>query len=127
MSQRGFLVVLVLITALTGCASVAPVERYCPGGPQGDVCYMRASPEQVDRHCRRTTVKHDDGTPVLMQDGYRIRCCTTVPMFGRDRVWVARGDEECLAHEECHRWQARQPAPDHSACHGQGWGKDRGK
>ena len=60
-----------------------------------------AEPSQVDAHCRRKGCRtSDSGKPITG----RIRCCWVKPKPWQKwgTIWVGRGDESCLVHENCH-------------------------
>ena len=102
----------ILLISLSACAGV---ERSC----YGDTCFLRATPDQVNDHCRKGTTEWDDGAPVKPGDGSRARCCTVMPGDhdnARYHVWVSRGAEDCIAHEECHIYEDRMGTYDHAKC-----------
>ena len=111
---------LLVPLAFTACASI---ERSC----HGDTCFLRASPAQVDRQCRKGATTWDNGEPVAA--GGTFRCCTELPNIyanrERYRVWVGRGQEDCVPHEHCHIEEHRMDRHEHWRCHGKGWGLDR--
>jgi len=93
------------IGILSGCATAgkpddtAGVETVCTRRR----CYKRASSDKVNERCRRGGLVRDDGTNVKPSDNAtRSRCCTFFNLGQRYEIWVAEGEEECLAHEEAH-------------------------
>ncbi len=103
-----------LASLMLGCAGV---ERSC----HGDTCWLRAYPEQVDRHCRKTLALYDDGHAPRKGDGRVVRACTRKVIGGRYRVWLARGYEYLAAHEDCHLQEYRHQTNEHWKCDGEGF------
>lgn len=111
---------------LAGQGCTPPVVRACVHNR----CFIQATPEQVDRHCRKRTRTWDSGAAVKPGDGKRVRCCTLLRKGRRYRIWMSRGEESCVAHEECHisvfeRDRHEYVGDDHKICHGFGLDKDK--
>lgn len=109
------------VVVLAGC--VPGIERRCVG----DRCYLRAEAEQVDRHCRKGILTWDSGKPVNPGDGSRAQCCTKAPKtpWGRFWIWITRGEEECIVHEECHINEWKTGRNEHGRCHDFGLGRPK--
>lgn len=116
---------LVAALLLSGCASfdsLRPgVERVCTKG----TCYLIGDSEQVDRRCSKNGVVWDSGEKRTAFDGLKVRCCTVFRSGRRVRIWVTRGQEACLAHEQCHVEIFQSGVGDHKSCHNFGIGKEK--
>lgn len=85
---------------------------------------MFGTSEQVDRHCRKNGKRWDSGEEMRPTDGKVVRCCVELKLGRRIRLWVTRGEEDCLAHEECHIEEFWSGSNNHGRCHNFGVGRE---
>lgn len=103
---------LIAALALAGCF---PINRTCTGKR----CWVEASPEQIDRHCRKGLLKWDSGNKPSANDGRRAVCCVKL-RAKRYWIFVASDSWNCMAHEECHIEEHQSGRNEHWRCDGFG-------
>ena len=98
---------LILLLSLVGCATQKDnlLSTDCERVSTGAAYYLRCSREVVDRRCTQGKTVWDDGSAYDPTDESKwARCCTVFPRPGRPhyRIYVTKGEEECLVHEFGH-------------------------
>lgn len=110
---------LILFGLLLGLSGCFPIKRTCTDKR----CWIEASSEQIDRHCRKGATVYDDGAKATANDGKRVRCCVKLR---EKRYWIFVADDSwnCLPHEECHIEEHESGRGEHWRCHGFGADRD---
>lgn len=107
---------IAVILALSGCF---PIKRTCTAKR----CWIEASAEQIDRHCRKGAQVWDSGEKAATNDGKRARCCVKL-RSPRYWIFVSTDSWNCLPHEECHIGEHESGRGEHWRCHGFGVDRD---
>lgn len=110
---------IAFLAALAVMAGCFPINRTCTDKR----CWVEASQEQIDRHCRKGAIMFDSGEKPSAFDGKRVRCCVKL-RAKRYWIFVASDAWNCLPHEECHIGEHESGRKEHWRCHGFGADRD---